>query len=360
MFKNLNFKNSIKIKNCKLKIILLLLLCIFAYWLLPSAYAQTQPALNLTVFPATIDLTAQPGSTVTQKIRVRNNASSPIDFALATSKLSTDAKGNVVPVDTHDSYLSWISYSPGSFTARPNEWTDIIVTIKIPSTAAFGYYAAIRITPTNASIKNKTNGSMLIGQALVPLLLDVKKAGTIANIQLVSFAPTQSLYEYLPATLNITFVNKGNIHIRPQGNVFVNVGGSNNDTAVLDFNTSNGAMLPGEKRTYTATWDDGFLVKEPIIQDTMPLRDKNGNLKTQLVVHWDRLPAFRIGQYTAHLLAVYDNGTRDVPIEATVTFWVFPWKMILGSLLGIVILIFIARIWLKWYVAQEIRKQKST
>jgi hypothetical protein len=27
---------------------------------------------------------------------------------------------------------------------------------------------------------------------------------------------------------------------------------------------------------------------------------------------------------------VYDNGQRDVPMEATVSFWVIPWRLIGG------------------------------
>ncbi len=348
------FKNSLKIKNCKFQIIIYSFIGLFVYSFIPVAYAQTQPALNLTVFPATIDLIANPGSTTQQKIRVRNNSGTPLALQIQTSKLSTDSKGSVVPIDSKDAYLSWISYSPSSFTALPNEWTDVTVQIKIPDTAAFGYYYAIRIAPINAAAKNKTNGSTLIGQALVPVLLDVKKAGAKADIQLVSFTPIQSLFEYLPATFTVTFVNHGNIHIRPLGNVFIRNGTT--DVAVLDFNAAGSTMLPSQKRTYTATWADGFLVEEPVVKDDVIQRDSNGNPQTHLVIHWDKLTSFRIGRYTAHLLAVYDNGTRDVPIEATVTFWILPWKLLLGTLGGILVIIFLARIWLKWYVKGQIQK----
>jgi hypothetical protein len=30
---------------------------------------------------------------------------------------------------------------------------------------------------------------------------------------------------------------------------------------------------------------------------------------------------------------VYDNGQRDVPIEATVSFWVIPWRLVGGLLI---------------------------
>lgn len=340
-----------------MKKLFVILFLSFIFYPLSLSAAHAQAALNLTVFPATIDLVSQPGSTVTQKIRIRNNTSTPIDLSVKTSKLATTTQGDVVPVDSNDSYLSWISYTPSSFTARPNEWTDITVQIKIPDTAAFGYYYAIRISPTNGAIQNKTNGSTLIGQALVPLLLNVQKPGATAALRLVSFTPSSSLFEYLPATFTITFSNTGNIHIRPQGNVFIRTG--NTDTAVLDFNPGYGALLPGQKRSFTANWNDGFLVQEPVIQDGTVLRDKTGNPQTHLVIHWDRLTAFRIGKYSAHLLAVYDNGTRDVPIEATVTFWVFPWKIVLGAVAAVIVIVFCIKLWLSWYVKRQIRKHNT-
>jgi hypothetical protein len=43
-----------------------------------------------------------------------------------------------------------------------------------------------------------------------------------------------------------------------------------------------------------------------------------------------------MGKYTAHMLLVYDNGERDIPIEAAVSFWIVPWRLIGGILLAII------------------------
>ncbi|MGB3073255.1 MAG: hypothetical protein WBB68_03290, partial [Candidatus Moraniibacteriota bacterium] len=39
----------------------------------------------------------------------------------------------------------------------------------------------------------------------------------------------------------------------------------------------------------------------------------------------------RFGKYTAKMLLVYDDGTRDIPIEGVVSFWVMPWRLIAGA-----------------------------
>ena len=57
----------------------------------------------------------------------------------------------------------------------------------------------------------------------------------------------------------------------------------------------------------------------------------------------------RFGHYTANLLAVYDNGTRDVPLEASISFWVIPWRVIgiivlfIGLIAGLITYIVILR-----------------
>jgi hypothetical protein len=41
----------------------------------------------------------------------------------------------------------------------------------------------------------------------------------------------------------------------------------------------------------------------------------------------------RFGHYTAHLVMVYDDGNRDVPLEAYVSFWVIPWRLVIGLII---------------------------
>jgi hypothetical protein len=66
--------------------------------------------------------------------------------------------------------------------------------------------------------------------------------------------------------------------------------------------------------------------------------DKNG--KQVYSYKWDFSKAnrLRFGHYTAHLVLVYDNGQRDVPMEAYVSFWVIPWRIV-GAILALLALI---------------------
>ena len=37
------------------------------------------------------------------------------------------------------------------------------------------------------------------------------------------------------------------------------------------------------------------------------------------------------------LVGVYNDGQRDVPIESEITFWILPWKILLGLLIVLVL-----------------------
>ena len=122
------------------------------------------------------------------------------------------------------------------------------------------------------------------------------------------------------------------------GDVFITKGDS--QVATLPINAEQGNILPNSYRIYTAGWVDGWPHNENVTNGDKLVLDKRGNPKTHLVYANGKVgnatpaiaPHFRFGKYTAHLLAVYDNGTRDVPLEATVSFWVIPWRFLLGVL----------------------------
>src|SRR5438105_3883493 len=117
------------------KKIILSILLFAAYSLLLTAlvYAQTpSPAgIDLTVSPAVLELVAKPGDKIQEKIRVRNNQARPVSLGLDVKKIVTDEQnGNPRPIDLQkgDDFKSWIQFDPPSFTARPREWQDVLIT----------------------------------------------------------------------------------------------------------------------------------------------------------------------------------------------------------------------------------------
>ncbi len=340
----------------KLLLLPLLILGLTLAMRLPSVFAQTPPAgYDVTVSPVFFDLSAKPGDTLSNKIRIRNNTTSPLPIKLEVQKMTGDTNGDLtLRDDKNDPSLSWIKFSSLNFVAKPLEWTDVPFTIEIPKEAAYGYYFAISFTQDqNSSIKR--TGTTITGAAAVPILLDVKKEGAKAQIKLVNFSVDNYINEYLPVNFSIAIENQGNIHVSPHGNIFVSEG--NRDLASLDVNPTLSNVIPGTNKTFTTAWDDGFLVREPVLEDGQPKLDKNGRQIEKITINWNKLTSLRIGRYTANLLLVYDNGTRDVPLEASVSFWVFPWKVVGIMIAAFIALVILSRFLLKSYVNKEVKRR---
>jgi hypothetical protein len=327
---------------------------------LPSAHAQTAQGINLTVSPPVIELNAKPGEKLKERFRVRNNQSSAAALKIDVKKLSSDStSGEPIPAEPtkDDGFISWLTVDPSDITVLPKEWAEINFTIDIPENAAYGYYYVLRIKPaTQETVKG--TGTTVHGEVLVVVLLNVVKEGAKAKASLVEFKPNIFFGEYLPVEFTAKVANSGNVHVKPSGNIFIR-SFHQKDIAILDINGGKQTVLPGGTRTFTSTWDDGFIVRQSIIENGTAKLDQKGNPATKITINWDKLTHFRVGPYTATLLMVYDDGKRDATIEGVTTFWLIPYTALAVMLVGIIALIIIIRFLLRWYIRRELRRQKG-
>jgi hypothetical protein len=288
----------------------------------------------MTVSPVFFDLTGDPGTTITTKVRIRNNTNSPIPIKLGVEKIVGDQNGNITLKDNNDQTLSWITFPESSLVAKPLEWTDVPFSIDIPKDAAYGYYWTITFKQDESNPLTK-NGVNLTGAAAVPILLNVKKAGATTQGKLTSFTTNASFYEYLPVKFSTRFQNTGNVHIRPKGNIFIK-DWLGNQVGILNVNDADGAILPDATRAFEADWSDSFISVETKMQDGQPKLDKNGKPEQTLNIQWSKILDLRIGRYTASEILVLSTPTKDIPYQAETSFFVFPWKIIIGLIVFVI------------------------
>lgn len=310
--------------------------------LLPAgvAFAQAapgaRPPLDLMTSPLPLNVTTKPGVPVTADIRVKNNGTEPEFLKVDLMKFGANGDSGQPKLEEpqrQDLFMNWVHFSETTFTAQPNVWKTVEMTIDPPKEAAFGYYYAVLFTRANPD-KPTSGQSAVEGGVASLVLLNVDAPGARREANVVKLTASQKVYEFLPASFSATLHNSGNIHLIPTGTLFIRRGDT--QVAAMDFNNQQGNILPGTDRTFTMDWSDGF----PVYQmKTVDGKTKRGSL------NWDfsKVQKLRFGRYTATLVAVYDDGQRDVPIEATVSFWVIPWR-ILGVIL-LIVLIILAGIW---------------
>ncbi len=313
----------------------------FALMLLASAgfvgivrAADTPSDFSLQVTPSPLVATVSPGVPRELELKIRNAGTATEELKIESRKFSVDKQtGKVSLDDTKPSEIAqWVSYSAPTFKIAPGQWMNQKVRISLPKQSGFSYSLALVISRTNSS-KSTESGRVIKGSVAVFTLLNVDRPGAVRKLEVTDFRVKDSVYEYLPAQFSIGFRNIGNTIVQPDGNIFIQR--NSNDTtpiASLPVNESGGYLLPDTPRTLSVDWRDGFPVFDTITS-------ANGeNVRQQLKWDWSKLQHFRIGPYTAKLIAIYNDGQRDVPIEKEVTFWVLPWRtfLILAAIVGVI------------------------
>jgi hypothetical protein len=282
-----------------------------------SASAQSPEGLRLITSPLPINLSAKPGTSVQAAIKVKNDGA--VQETLKTEVMKFKAYGEngapqLMDPESGDDFINWISFSEKAFLVEP------------------GYYYAVVFSRAGDETKPEARQTALTGGTAVLVLLDAVVPDAKRQVDIVSFEANRSWYEFLPATFTIKLKNSGNVHVAPYGNIFISrVGGKNEFDLKINQGDGRGNILPDSNREFVAQWDDGFPVYRPKQEDGKIVRDEAGNIVKELKWDWKDASKLRFGKYTAKLALVYDDGTRDELLEAEVSFWVMPWRVIGAS-----------------------------
>lgn len=294
-------------------------------------HAQSTGEFSLQVSPSPLVTTIKPGQTSDLELTVRNTGTTTENLKIEPRSFAfNDSDGSVNLNDTAPAEIAnWISFSNPKFTVAPGGVFIEKIHITVPKDAGFSYSFALIISRQDTP-KPTENGRIIKASIAVFTLINIDRPGAVRKLDVVELESAKQVYEYLPATIKVKFRNTGNTIVQPYGNIFIQRGKDSNDPiATLPVNENKGYILPGSTRTMETTWVSGF----PVIKT-------NPDGSTTEVWDWSKVADFRFGLYTAKLVGVYNDGGRDVPIETDVTFWVLPWKIILGALVIIGLVVF--------------------
>lgn len=307
----------------------------------------TQP-LSLTVSPITLNLQTDPGVTKDSEMKVRNNGTAPESVTLRVGTFRADPSGNkplFIDGKPEDVYLSWLQIPTEPITIQGGEWKTIPIRFSPPEDAALSYYYTIIVERT--VVAKQEGATTLAGAPAILVLANVNSPFAKRELALESFTVKRSFLEFLPQEFSVSIQNTGNVHVTPTGNIFID-GRGEKDLAVISFNPNQATILPDSARTYSVEWNDGF--------PNYVAKQENGKeVGKKLNIDFSTTDRFRIGRYTAHLLLVYDNGERDVPVESFVSFWVIPWRICLAVF---IIVVFVG-VGLRTTIASMIRFVRS-
>ncbi len=297
-----------------------------------SVSAQTQD-IRLTTSPLPINLSTLPGEPVSTELRVRNSGSQTETLAVGLLKFSPDDQTGLPQLmerQPGDDYFDWVSFSPNHLTLAPNEWGSTTMTINPPKSAAFGYYYAATFSRADDTVQAPFQAK-LVGATATLVLLDVYSPDAKRQMQISSFTTNRDWYEFLPVGFNLAIRNQGNVHGVAAGTIFISQQGQ--AVATLTVNEARGNILPASTRVFSPRWTDGFGLYADKQVDGQVVYGDDGQPEQHLTWDFSQANKLRWGKYTAQAVLAYDNGQRDIPLTATVEFWVIPWRVIVGGII---------------------------
>jgi len=303
------------------------------------AQDNQEAGFALQVTPSPLVATLQPGQATTLELVIRNTSTASQDLKMGLRSFSVDEQTGQVNLgsDEPSEVKDFVTFARPTFTLGAGEILTQKITVNTPKEAAFTYSFATVIGRQNPT-KPSGSATAIEGSVAVFTLLSVDQPGAERKFELSELKASKRMYEYLPAELSIRLRNTGNTLVQPKGTIYIQRGSNDaSPISTIPLNPNGGYILPNTNRLLTASWDEGFPRYETKTDEA------TGQEQKSLVWHWGDLSKIRIGKYTAKVIAVYDDGQRDVPVVAEVTFWVFPWRLFL-VLLVVTLLIVIGLI----------------
>lgn len=268
---------------------------------------------DFVVGPGKAEISVNPGDTVIQEITVTNRISELRTFKLVVDDITGSSDGSSAVSLTDGargpySLRDYISFPKDAIVLGLGERARIPVKITIPLDAEpGGLYGSVLVSTERNPDQNEANGprSPIVARVgslfFVTVKGDVETGGKTTGIATLD---NKWWYEKGPINLGVTYENTGSIHLNPYGELAV-------------------TNMFGEQV--------GFVELEPWFVLPTSLRTRD--------VAWER--EFLLGRYT--VTAKINRGYDNIVDEVSTTFWVLPWKIVLGTFVGLFIILFALR-----------------
>lgn len=275
-----------------------------------TSHAQTS-SRTLTVIPPSFELYANPGDSISDKIRVRNDSTAETSYTIAVEDFkAVGEEGQVDLVDENQSNTTyslakWVEPGMNSFSLKAGGEIEIPYTINVPKDAEpGGHYASILVKMGG---ETKVEGGAAVSSRVGSLILLRVSGNVKEDASVETFATDKNYYEKSPVTFDLRVKDSGNNHIKPKGTIVItNLFGQK--ITELPLNGLN--VLPGAIRKMDTKWE---------------------------------FSATLANRFTATLVATY--GEQNKPLSASASFYIFPkyLAIILGAVVLLIILMVLGR-----------------
>jgi len=263
---------------------------------------STGIAQAVSLSPLTFELSANPGETISNVLKITNTDPTPVLISINVEDFTAVGEEGQVTLQDDEgvhtySLAKWVTVTPSVLSLGPNEAGTVQFTINVPFEAEpGGHYGSVLATIGSAS---PSAGGVSVTQKVGSLVL-MNVAGDVTEQLFIEELSAKPFSEYGPVTILSRFQNTGTVHLKPRGFILVkNMLGQ--EVEKLDLPQKN--VLPHSIRRIE-----------------VPAGDK-----------------LMFGRYEATLTAIY--GSANQPLSSVTTFWVIPWKITATVLIGLILLL---------------------
>ncbi|MSU74908.1 MAG: hypothetical protein EXS55_00100 [Candidatus Magasanikbacteria bacterium] len=310
-----------------------------------SFFLGSKSAKALTISPARLELTGDPGSVISSELLLMNDQKESKRFYSSAENFEAQGEGGVPNFVAGTEGLStWVNTS-GEITLAPGEQRKVPFTITIPASAEpGGHFAAIfwSTTPSQGQ-----GGQLAVGAKIGTLVLlrvsgDVKEEAGLVEFTSLN---NQRWFDSVPVTFVFRLRNGGGDRLKPAGTITI-TSMLGQKVAELSANPAENNVLPASIRRFEVVWPQEFA----------------GNLNRpagywQTVKHqWNH---FAFGLYTAKLDLKW--GVESVEqMMATQRVLLVPWQLLTLCVLIIALILIGGRVGIRRYNAWIIARARDS
>ncbi len=287
---------------------------------------SAQQNAGITLVPATIEEPANPGDVLSETLTITNESNIEKEFFIYKKNIKGVEAGGV-PLFAEEGaertgyeLSEWISISAESVLVPAFGSVELPVIITVPDSATPGsHFGGIFVSAEPPKLREIGAG---VGYEVASVVSIRISGGINDTARIRSFATDKLLYSEKNVTFFAKIENQGNILIRPRGPISI-TSMFGTDPEVFSVNDTLAGVFPGTVRDIEFTWQsDGI----------------------------------GFGRYEAILALSYDGDDGQKTIDASLIFWIFPVKIMLGILSAIVVVLALGYFLTKYYINQAIMR----
>ena len=255
---------------------------------------------SLTVYGVSLSplrqtVTLDRGESKTLRVQVENNEDNQIRLAPRVDSFKTHPKEGYPVFNQEDSAESWLNYNKNTFVLEPGESRSISFELSVPQRVqSKAHYLAL-------FVEKQGSGGEIAANSRVGSLLFLYVSGAVKESLMLAEFSAEKFGFSSPIGLNLSFKNKGDIHVKPQGQLVVS---NQRGEQIFKKKLDESLITPGNY------WERSYDVSDLSWQD--------------------------IGKNKATVYAQY--GIKNKPVSDTISFWYLPYKFLAPIVLLLILI----------------------